>query len=38
MLKILNKYGNIDLFDPLTALDFANDHLNICQEKDFLII
>ena len=35
MIEILNKYGNIDLFDPLTALDFANDHLNICQEKDF---
>ena len=35
MLLILNKYGNIDSFDPQTALDFANDHMNICQEKDF---
>ena len=35
MLEILNKYGSIDSFDPMIALDFANDHLNICQKKDF---
>ena len=38
MLEILNKYGSIHSFDPMIALDFANDHLNICQKKIFLSI
>ena len=35
MLKILNNYGSIDTFDPMIALDYTNEHLNICKKKDF---
>ena len=35
MLKILRLYGTIDNLDPLFALNFANEHINICENNDF---
>ena len=36
MLYILKEYGNIDdNIDPIVALDYANDELNICECKEF---
>ena len=35
MLKILKKNGDIDTIDPMIALDYANDHMNMCQNPDF---
>ena len=35
MLKILKKFGNIKNIDPIFALNYANDHWNICENNDF---
>ena len=35
MLKILKKFGGIKNIDPIFALNFANDHWNICENNDF---
>ena len=35
MLEILKAYGTIENIDPLFALELANDHLNICKNKEF---
>ena len=35
MLDILKNNGSIDTIDPMIVLDYANDHMNICQNKDF---
>jgi predicted RNase H-like nuclease (RuvC/YqgF family) len=35
MLEILKTYGSMDNIDPVLALDLANDHLNICKNKEF---
>ena len=35
MLTILKKYGAIETLDPLYALNYANEHINICENNDF---
>ena len=35
MLKILKLYGTTENLDPLFALQFANEHINICENNDF---
>ena len=35
MLHILKENGSIDKIDPIFALDYANDHWNICESNDF---
>ena len=35
MLKILKENGSIDKIDPIFALDYANDHWNICESNEF---
>ena len=35
MLKLLKVYGTIDNLDPLFALNYANEHINICENNDF---
>ena len=35
MLRILKKFGTIKNIDPLFALNFANDHWNICESNEF---
>ena len=35
MSELLKSYGSIDTIDPTLALELANDHLNICQNKEF---
>ena len=36
MLKILREYGSIENIDPLFALNYADDHWNVCgDDKDF---
>ena len=35
MLRILKKFGNIKNIDPLFALNFANEHWNICESNEF---
>ena len=35
MFKILKKYGNIKNIDPIFALNYANEHWNICESGDF---
>ena len=35
MLRILKLYGTIDNIDPLFALDYSNEHINICENNDF---
>ena len=35
MLQILKNNGNIDTIDPMIALDYANDYMNICENIDF---
>ena len=35
MLKILKVYGTIENLDPLFALNYANEHINICENNDF---
>ena len=35
MLKILKVYGTIENLDPLFALEYANEHINICDNNDF---
>ena len=35
MLRILKNYGSIQNLDPLFALNYANEHINICENNDF---
>ena len=35
MLKILKKYGSLKNIDPIFALNFANEHWNICENNEF---
>ena len=35
MLKILKDYGTIDNLDPLFVLNYANEHINLCENNDF---
>ena len=35
MLKLLKVYGTIDNLDPLFALNYTNEHINICENNDF---
>ena len=35
MLRILNNYGSIQNLDPLFALNYANEHINVCDNNDF---
>ena len=35
MLRILKNYGSIHNLDPLFALNFSNEHINICENNDF---
>ena len=35
MLRILKKYGTIKNIDPIFALNFANEHWNICENNEF---
>ena len=35
MLRILKLYGTIDNLDPLFALKYANEHINVCENNDF---
>ena len=35
MIRILKLYGTIDNLDPLFALNYANEHINICENNDF---
>ena len=35
MFKILKVYGTIENLDPLFALEYANEHINICDNNDF---
>ena len=35
MIKILKENGSIDKIDPIFALDYANDHWNICESNEF---
>ena len=35
MLKILKKFGTIKNIDPIFALNFANEHWNICESNEF---
>ena len=34
-IRILKVYGTIDNLDPLFALNYANEHINICENNDF---
>ena len=35
MLRILKNYGSIQNLDPLFALNYANEHINVCESNDF---
>ena len=35
MSELLKAYGTVENIDPLLALELANDHLNICKNKEF---
>jgi excinuclease UvrABC ATPase subunit len=35
MLNILKNHGKIDELDPIKALEFANDHWNVCADNEF---
>ena len=35
MLRLLKNYGSIQNLDPLFALNYANEHINICENNDF---
>ena len=35
MLRILKNYGSIQNLDPLFALNYANEHINVCENNDF---
>ena len=35
MFKILKDHGKIDEMNPINALEFANDHWNVCESNDF---
>ena len=35
MLKILKKYGSLKKLDPIFALEYANEHWNICENNEF---
>ena len=35
MLKILKVYGTIENLDPLFVLNYANEHINLCENNDF---
>ena len=35
MFKILKEHGKIDEMNPINALEFANDHWNVCENNDF---
>ena len=35
MLKILREYGSIENLDPLFALNYADEHWNVCGNNDF---
>ena len=35
MLRILKNYGSIQNLDPLFALNYANERINICENNDF---
>ena len=35
MLRILKNYGSIHNLDPLFTLNYANEHINICENNDF---
>ena len=35
MLRLLKNYGSIQNLDPLFALNYANEHINVCENNDF---
>ena len=35
MLRLLKEFGSIENFDPLFALNYSNEHINICENNDF---
>ena len=35
MLRILKNYGSIENLDPLFTLNYANEHINVCENNDF---
>ena len=35
MLRILKNYGSINNLDPLYTLNYANEHINVCENNEF---
>ena len=35
MLRILKNYGSINNLDPLYTLNYANEHINVCESNEF---
>ena len=35
MLNVLKNHGKIEELSPIKALEYANDHWNVCESNDF---